>query len=149
MAVIGEVNSTVSGLNGTTGSSKITQELGKDEFLKILVAELQNQDPTNPMDNKDFITQMAQFSTLEQMQNMTESLQKYLEAQSGINDSSIITQSATLIGKNVLAEVDGTEVEGQVDSIFIKDSAPYAVIGENTVPVSSISKISEENQIQG
>ncbi|HEX3011210.1 MAG TPA: flagellar hook capping FlgD N-terminal domain-containing protein [Syntrophomonadaceae bacterium] len=148
MAVIGDVSS-ASTVNSTSGSNKATQELGKYEFLKILAAELQNQDPTNPLDNKDFISQMAQFSSLEQMQNLTESLQNYLEAQTGINDSLVIAQSATLIGKNAIAEIDGNNVEGTISSIFIKDSAPYAVIGENTVPVSSITKLSEDNQVSG
>ncbi|MEO4053519.1 flagellar hook assembly protein FlgD [Solibacillus sp. CAU 1738] len=60
-----------------TGNS----ELGKDAFLKLLITQLQNQDPTNPMDDREFIAQMAQFSSLEQMQNMTKAMEDLLESQ--------------------------------------------------------------------
>ena len=55
--------------------------LGKDAFLQILITQLQNQDPTSPMDDKEFIAQMAQFSSLEQMQNMTKAIGDLLESQ--------------------------------------------------------------------
>lgn len=55
--------------------------LGKDAFLKILITQLQNQDPTSPMDDKEFIAQMAQFSSLEQMQNMTKAMEGLLASQ--------------------------------------------------------------------
>lgn len=55
--------------------------LGKDAFLQILITQLQNQDPSNPMDDREFIAQMAQFSSLEQMQNMTKAMQELLESQ--------------------------------------------------------------------
>lgn len=71
--------------------------LGKDDFLKILITQLQNQDPTNPMDDREFIAQMAQFSSLEQMTNMNTTLEKFIQQQT---DSKMFEYSH-LIGKNV------------------------------------------------
>ncbi len=51
-------------------------DLGKDAFLKILITQLSNQDPMDPLKDKDFIAQMAQFSTLEQMTNMNKSIEE-------------------------------------------------------------------------
>lgn len=55
---------------------EIKQDLDKDAFLRLLVTQLANQDPTNPMEDRDFIAQMAQFSSLEQMVNMTKQIEK-------------------------------------------------------------------------
>ncbi|MBU8907008.1 flagellar hook assembly protein FlgD [Desertibacillus haloalkaliphilus] len=71
--------------------------LGKDDFLKILITQLQNQDPSNPMDDREFIAQMAQFSSLEQMTNMNEAIQKFVNVQS----SQSLVQHSELIGKEV------------------------------------------------
>ncbi|MEG0472945.1 MAG: flagellar hook assembly protein FlgD [Solibacillus sp.] len=72
-------------------------ELGKDAFLKILITQLQNQDPTSPMDDKEFIAQMAQFSSLEQMQNMTKAMENLLVSQ----QQSQMMSYSSFIGKEV------------------------------------------------
>ncbi|MDV2685433.1 flagellar hook assembly protein FlgD [Alkalihalophilus lindianensis] len=84
----------------TTGQSG----LGKDDFLKLLITQLQNQDPSNPMDDREFIAQMAQFSSLEQMTNMNTTIQKFVDTQT----SQSLVQFSELIGKEVkwVQEVD-------------------------------------------
>lgn len=105
-----------------------TDSLGKDEFLKILVAQLQNQDPTQPMNDTDFIAQMAQFSALEQMQQMTSMF--------------AFNQAYSLIGKNVTATItndDGTQsaITGVVSGVVTYNNEPYLNIGGQYVPASS------------
>lgn len=149
MSTVGAVNSTVYTVNNVSSVNTAGGELDKYDFLKLLAAELQHQDPLDPLDNKDFIAQLAQFSTLEQMQNMNsslqsvdESLQQFMASQSESAASMLITQAASLIGKHISADVDGSETEGLVESIIIEDSIPYAVVGGEKVPMTAITAIS-------
>ncbi|WP_141431174.1 flagellar hook assembly protein FlgD [Bacillus sp. 03113] len=77
-----------------------TNILGKDDFLKILMTQLQNQDPLNPMEDKDFVAQMASFSTLEQITNMGKSFSEFVQTEKQTN---LFTYSE-LLGKNVTWE---------------------------------------------
>src|SRR5699024_12182287 len=72
-------------------------DLGKDEFLKILMTQLQNQVPLDPMDDKDFIAQMATFSSLEQLMNMSGTMDNIVRSQT----VSPVIQNSHLIGKEV------------------------------------------------
>ncbi|WP_434756845.1 flagellar hook assembly protein FlgD [Borrelia puertoricensis] len=85
--------------------------LGRDDFLKLLVTQLKYQDPTDPMKDKEFISQMAQFSALEQMTNMSKSFER-LSSVLGIN------KDLDLLGKIVEFEhVDGEIIKGKVTNI--------------------------------
>lgn len=83
--------------------------LGKDDFLKILITQLQNQDPTSPMQDREFIAQMASFSSLEQMTNMNQTMQQFLTFQT---EASLLQQSH-LIGKQVTYESQTVDAEGE------------------------------------
>lgn len=96
--------------------------LGKDDFMKLLIAQLQNQDPTNPMQDNEFIAQMAQFSSLEQTMNLANSFEKFAEAQ---NQSQLI-QYNSFIGKNIVwheleLDEEGKEVVGENGKPIIKE----------------------------
>ena len=88
---------------------KASQELGKDDFLKLLLTQLSHQDPTSPMDNNEFIAQMAQFSSLEQINNMSTSFSKMAAL---LNSSDAVNT----IGKEVEINVGDTTVRGVVQA---------------------------------
>jgi flagellar basal-body rod modification protein FlgD len=107
---------------GTLTDSTVTRQvnnLDKDAFLKLLIAELSNQDPMNPMEDKDFIAQLATFSSLEQMQKMNTANEK-------VSSSQAATQAISLIGRQVdFASTDSTSgVSGEVTSVVFVDGAP-------------------------
>ena len=108
----------------TDGSER---QLGKDAFLLLLLTQLQNQDPTNPMDNTEMTAQLAQFSQLEQLANMNSSIETmtgYIQAQNQF-------QTLTLIGKDVLAENDQLSVsdgKSDVDASIILTEACKVVV---------------------
>lgn len=85
-----------------------SQELGKDDFLKLLITQLSNQDPTSPMENTEFIAQMAQFSSLEQMTNMSSSFEKMAAY---INSS----EATSTLGKVVELNIGDTTTTGVVE----------------------------------
>jgi flagellar basal-body rod modification protein FlgD len=80
--------------------------LGKDEFLKLLTTQLQYQDPLSPMDNSQFIAQLAQFSQVEQLQGMGSKLDTLTIAQASANQ----LNASTLVGKQVRFKSDGVTV---------------------------------------
>lgn len=92
-------------VNGRTTSN----ELGKDDFLKLLITQLSNQDPTSPMENTEFIAQMAQFSSLEQISNMNNEFSKLTAT---FNSS----QAVSMIGKTVDLANGDIIVTGNVEA---------------------------------
>lgn len=104
----------------TVNGRKTSNELGKDDFLKILIAQLSNQDPTNPLENTDFIAQMAQFSSLEQMTNMSQGFEKM----TGLINSS---EAQSMLGKTVEVEAGDVAVKGQVEAAT-RGSQPQVLV---------------------
>lgn len=115
--------------NQTNTTSKSNDVLGKDDFLKMLVTQLRYQDPLQPMEDKEFIAQMAQFSSLEQMQNM--------------NTAMITTQATNLIGKEIHWMNDqGMEESGVVTAVTTFEGVSKLIVGETSVGMDKVFKVS-------
>lgn len=115
----------VTGTSGAQSSSSVSSAYGspqeqKDMFLQLLVAQLKNQDPSSPMDQKDMMAQMAQFTSVEQLTNMVAAMEKL-----SVNAS--VTQSVGLIGKTV----------------------DYASTGENGIDTIASSSVTAVNTAGG
>lgn len=128
------------------------KEMGKDQFLKLLIAQLSNQDPTKPMEDKEFIAQMASFSTLEQMTNMSESFEKFAAMQ----EQTQLIQYNEFVGKEVkwdkLENIDGEDIatngSGLVETVRFKGgSVEFELTDGTTLNPGNISEVhTGENQ---
>ncbi len=109
-----------------------SSELGKDAFLKLLVTQLSNQDPLNPQSDQEFIAQLAQFSALEQMTNMSATLTN--------------TSAYSLVGKQVIVNSTDsvgkvTEVRGTVDAVKMKNGSAELLIDGKTYSIDDLVQV--------
>jgi flagellar basal-body rod modification protein FlgD len=101
---------------------QVNQNLGKDDFLKILLAQLAHQDPSAPMEDKEFVAQMAQFSSLEQMTNMAADFAKMARMLKG-------TEASASLGKAVEINLGDDTVQGVVRAVTREDAPRILVNG--------------------
>ena len=123
-----------SGLKGVE-VRETAKQLGKDDFLRLLITQMGHQDPTNPLKDQDFIAQMAQFSSLEQMKNISSGIAR-MEAK----------QSYTLVGKYVSGPdmVTGETVAGIAGAMFLDaEGKSYLRVNGRTIPVDKVNFISD------
>jgi flagellar basal-body rod modification protein FlgD len=110
-------------------------ELGKDDFLKLLITQLSHQDPTQPLQDREFVAQMAQFSTLEQMTNMNGELSKVL----GLLARS---QAVNLLGKTVEILQGQSSITGRVEAIS-GSQYPQVLVDGRYYDVSEVVSVKE------
>ncbi|MDY3131014.1 MAG: flagellar hook assembly protein FlgD [Treponema sp.] len=117
----------------TVNGRQTSNQLGKDDFLKLLITQMQNQDPTEPMENTEFIAQMAQFSSLEQMTNMSTSFEKVANY---ISESS----ATSTLGKTVELNIGDTTVKGIVEGT-IRGEKPEVIVNGMRYDINKIAAI--------
>ena len=108
--------------------------LGKNDFLKLLVTELRHQDPTSPMKDRDFMAQMAQFSSLEQMKNMT-------EAMNSMNIHNTLQTASSLLGRTITTK-DNT-FNGTIDAVKVINNETVLFSEGRAVRMDNIGEISK------
>lgn len=126
-----EVNARLRRPNGTQPG-----ELGRDSFLRLLVTQLRHQDPTQPMQDKEFIAQMAQFSSLEQMTNINEAIQN-------LHKSSRASEAFSLLGKKVDAVIStsGEQITGTVSKISYRNNIVKILVNNRELDMSEICAV--------
>ena len=112
------------GTTGTTGTSISGTTLGKDDFLKLLVGQLKNQDPMNPSSDTDFIGQMAQFSQLEQTTNRATANAELVAQQSGARAVALLGRTVTYPDAN-----SGVSTTGVVEKVEWAAGLPTLTVG--------------------
>ena len=119
-------SSAMSGLGKAAG-------LGKDDFMQLLIAQLKNQDPMKPMEDKEFITQLAQFSSLETTEKLNTQLEELLGSQS-------LMQVAALIGKQATAKLPtGETLTGTISEVRMLNGQPTVILNGREVDSSLIT----------
>jgi len=115
----------------------------KDAFTKMLVAQLQNQDPMAPQDNQAMVAQLAQFSSLEQMQQLNQNILGLAVLQQTNAVMSQLTQSSALIGQNVMYVDPGSNEEhtGSVGRVKILEGVATLEIDGKDVPLGNVTAI--------
>jgi len=112
----------ISSVGGAGASGNLqSNSLGMQEFLKILLTQLNYQDPMKPMDNQEFMAQMAQFSSLQQTQQLNKNIEQLISNQASL-------QSVGLIGRTVDITSSGGNITGRVSSLSLKGDAPLLSI---------------------
>ncbi|NLX77376.1 MAG: flagellar biosynthesis protein FlgD [Clostridiaceae bacterium] len=124
-------------INSKDTGRNVSNELGKDEFFKLLITQLRYQNPLEPMDDRDFIAQIAQFSALEQMQNL--------------NHSFSYSMGFSLLGKYITAAITDDKtgetryISGEVSSVHSQSGKVYLVVNDFDVPLDNIAYVSEKS----
>ncbi len=135
----------LSGEELKSASRAAMKELDKEAFLKLLIAQLSNQDPLNPMEDREFIAQMAQFSTLEQMTNMSKSLDKMVDS----DKYSAVSYVGKTVGFTKEAETaDGKpkQVAAVVKAVWFDDPKDGTVLEttEGFIPLKKVEGVGPE-----
>lgn len=130
-----QVNATSNYLYGEEPVRQVNNQLDKDAFLQLLVAQLKNQDPMSPQDSNQFINQMVQFTTLEQLTNMNQQLEALVRAAE-------LTEGAALVGHQVsLAGEEGTIIQGTVEKVSLTGNKVYLYVDGKPYELSRLVEV--------
>lgn len=118
------------------------KELDKDAFLKLLVTQIQAQDPMEPTTNQEFIGQLANFSSLEQMKNLNDGVVGLAMIQQDTSTLLQMTNGSALIGKQIeYTDADGAAKSGKVDALVMKDGYVYLKVGADQIGIGDVTKV--------
>jgi flagellar basal-body rod modification protein FlgD len=144
MATVGDVSSSdpkgTSIWSATTkkSSGAASGDLGKDDFMKLMLAQLQHQDPLKPMDDQAFIAQTAQFNALEEMTKLNKTLGAVLDSQQ-------LAEASGLIGKTVSAtDKEGKQVTGEVTAASVSGGVAMLHLGPTKIALDTVTAVASK-----
>ena len=123
----------------TAKSDGTNDDLGKDTFLKLLVAQLKYQDPSNPADSTQFLAQTAQFTTVEKLNDLAKAEQDLLGAQLRFSTSNLIGRTVAYQDKD--SDKDDTTVTGVVTAASFTGATPTLKVGDKDVALSDVKEV--------
>lgn len=117
-----------------------SMDIDSSDFIKLLITELQNQDPLNPMDSQDMIAQISQIKAIESNDKLTETLAAVLLGQN-------TTTGGSLIGRMIEALADdGRRIAGEVDRVSIEADVVKLHVGEDVVDLKNVTGILSDGE---
>ena len=118
----------------------------RDDFLQLLVAQLRNQDPLDPVGQEEFTAQLAQFSVLEELEALNSGFEQTLEIQKQMMSIQGLAESSSIVDRVVTYQADEDEEleTGRVSSVSIEDDKVYAHVGGEQLLISEIRAILSE-----
>lgn len=119
----------------TPAVSRGDQSLGQDAFLKLLVAQLRYQDPTNPAEGTEFLSQTASFTQVEKLEEIARATSEMLAAQSVLGASGLVGRTVTW------TDTDGSEASGVVTAARFGADGPVLRVGDTDLPVGSVKEV--------
>jgi flagellar basal-body rod modification protein FlgD len=135
---------------GSGESVKKKDQLGKDEFFKLLITQLRHQDPLEPMKDQEFIAQMAQFSSLEQMQQLNKNFEVMMVLQDKTLTNQTLTQAFNLLGAEIKAYLSetGEMISGVVEQIRMINGWPVLMVSGNEIFLDEIVEINPKPVVE-
>jgi flagellar basal-body rod modification protein FlgD len=127
----------------TTASTRGSgSELGKDAFMKLLVAQMKYQDPSSPADGTEFLAQTAQFTMVEKLTDLADAQEKVLSGQQQMLTAQLQLGATNLVGKTVsYTDATGAAKTGVVSAATISGSTPTVKIGNKDVALSNVTEV--------
>jgi len=119
-------------------SGALENDLNRDAFLRLLMEQIRNQDPLDPMDNSAMVAQLAQFSALEQMNNVNTGIQALTQS---LQQSLSFMSGASLIGRTVTWFDSEGPQRGAVDAVTLNDGAVQLRVDGQVVPLNAVSVV--------
>ncbi|MDQ0203776.1 flagellar hook assembly protein FlgD [Pectinatus haikarae] len=159
-SAVSSTTGTTTSTSSTSSSSSLDTLANEDTFMQLLVAQMKNQDPLNPMDGTEYVSQLSQLTSTEQISKMATAMSTMSSVVDNLNTSVVTGQLSSMIGKTVEWETsstvtgsDGTSTTekvqhtGTAQSVSISDGTPSLIVKEGnsttTVSVSSLTSISD------
>jgi flagellar basal-body rod modification protein FlgD len=122
--------------DATSSTATATKELDKDTFLKLLVAQLSNQDPSSPMDTSDMMAQTTQLSMMESLSEIQASSREQFGLQMRMAAADLVGQQVTW------TDADGKTRSGVVSGVDYSASVPVLTVGKDQIPLDSVASVS-------
>ena len=140
--------SSISSIGPATGNSIISTqeaEFGENPFLNLLITQLRNQTPLEPVDNESFMNQMATFSSMEEQKELNDNMLKLLNFQGVLARLQSLSEGSTMLGKQVSYNLEGDQTgEGTVDSIFVNEQGEVRLrVGDDEIGMNQITGITQ------